>query len=89
MLFRSFICPLGPRLPAYIKSANLNPMRGFQCVGCMGLVRFNPHCRVIKLIMFGKLLLFLPVGTSFEADQTPERQSGEITQLDANVLTAK
>ena len=89
MLFRSFICPLGPWLPAYIKSANLNPMRGFQCVGCMGLVRFKPHCRVIKLIMFGKPLLVLPVGMSFEADQMPERQSGEITQLDANVLTAK
>ena len=55
----------------------------------MGLVRFNPHCRVIKLIMFGKPLLVLPVGMSFEADQMPERQSGEITQLDANVLTAK
>ena len=55
----------------------------------MGLVRFKPHCRVIKLIMFGKPLLVLPVGMSFEADQMPERQSGEITQLDANVLTAK
>ena len=89
VLFRAFICSLGPWLPAYIKHVNLNPMKGFQCVGWMGLVCFNPHWRVIKLIMFGKSLLFSPVSMSFEADQMPERQSGEITQLDANVLRAK
>ena len=55
----------------------------------MGLVCFNLHCRVIRLITFGKSLLFLPVSTSFGADQMPERQSWEITQLDDNVLRAK
>ena len=39
--------------------------------------------------VFGKSLMFLPVGVSFGADQIPDRQPWETTQLEADVFRAK